>query len=340
MFDRSTLRALLLAMVMVISGCAGQPELGRGGSVVTGSAGEAGAQGASSQLAHCDRPLGTAALVEAQPHVLTSLGQLGLSSPIPVLRLLMAQSGCFQVVERGAGLAGIQAEQRLKASGMLQAGATTAYGRMVAAQYLITPNVLFSNPNAGGYRALGVFGGLLPGPLGVLAGAVGNIRIREAQAILFLTDAQTGIQQAAAEGSARVKDFGGAGGLAGFGGAIAGLGGVSGYGNTAEGKLVVAALLDAHNKLVEQVRATRPNLPVVSGEGPRAAPDFMDGGQYTPVVLLNVRAAAGVGSAIVGRAQPGVLLVVTGARSGEWWHVRGAELDGWVSSRYLRHQAH
>ena len=201
---------------------------------------------------------------------------------------------------------------------------------------LITPNVLFSNPNAGGYRALGAFGGLLPGPAGALAGALGSIRIQEAQAVLFLTDAQTGMQQAAAEGSARVKDFGGAGGLAGLGGVFAGLGGVSGYGNTAEGKLVVAALLDAHNKLVEQVRATRPNLPPVSGEGPRTAPDFVDGGQYTPSVVLNVRAAAGVGSAIVGRARPGALLVVTGARDGGWWQVRGAEVEGWVSSRYLR----
>jgi hypothetical protein len=220
---------------------------------------------------------------------------------------------------------------------MLEQGATTAHGRMRASQYLITPNVIFSNPNAGGYGAVGALGSLLPGPAGVLTGAIGRIRIKEAQTVLFLTNAQTGVQTAAAEGSARVKDFGGAGGLAGFLSPVAGLGGISGYGNTAEGKLVAAALLDAHNKLVTQVRATRPNLPPVTGESSHAAPDFIDGGQYTPVVVLNVRGGAGTGAAIVGRASPGVLLIVTGERSGGWWRVRGPGLDGWVSSRYLRH---
>lgn len=58
-----------------------------------------------------------------------------------------------------------------------------------------------------------------------------------AQTVLFLNDAKTGLQVAAAEGSASVKDFGG---LGGWGGGIAG-----GYGNTAEGKLIAAAFFDA-----------------------------------------------------------------------------------------------
>jgi hypothetical protein len=305
--------------------------------MVTGSGGAAGVQGASTQLARCDRPLGTAALIEPDSYVITSLSQLGLSSPIPVLRLLMAQSNCFQVVDRGAALGALETEQQLKAAGMLQAGSTTARGRMLTTQYLITPNVVFSNPDAGGYGAAGALGGLLPGPVGVVTGALGNIRIQEAQALLFLTDAQTGVQTAAAEGSARVKDFGGLGGLAGFGGGVAGLSGVSGYGNTDEGKLVVAALLDAHNKLVTQVRATQPNLPPVTGEDSEAAPNFVPGGYYTPVVMLNVRGAAGPNAVVVGQAGPGVILVVTGERSGDWWRVRGPGYDGWVSSRYLRY---
>jgi hypothetical protein len=103
---------------------------------------------------------------------------------------------------------------------------------------------------------------------------------------------------------------------------VAGLSGVSGYGNTDEGKLVVAALLDAHNKLVTQVRATRPNLPPVTGEDSSAAPDFVPGGYYTPVVMLNVRGTAGTNAAVVGLAGPGVILVVTGERRGDWWRVR------------------
>jgi hypothetical protein len=228
--------------------------------MVTGSGGSAGAQGASHQLVRCSQPLGTAALVEAPPDTLTSLQSIGLSSPIPVLRLLMAQSGCFTVVDRGAAMVNIEQEEYLRQSGMLRAGSTTARGRMITTQYLITPNVLFSNPNAGGAAAGSAIGGLIGGGAGAMVGgALGSMRIKEAQTTLFLTDAQSGVQSGVAEGSAQVRDFGGAGGLGGWGGGVAGLVGLSGYGNTDEGKLIAAALLDAHNKLVAQVQATRPN---------------------------------------------------------------------------------
>jgi hypothetical protein len=42
-----------------------------------------------------------------------------------------------------------------------------------------------------------------------------------------------------------------------FVGGIAGFGGVGGYGNTAEGELIAAALLDSFNKLVGQIEATQ-----------------------------------------------------------------------------------
>ena len=249
----------VLAMLVVVA-CQGTPQLGQGGSMVTGSGGSAGAQGASHQLVRCTQPLGTAALVEASPEALTGLQTLGLASPLPMLRLLMAQSGCFRVVDRGAAMRNIEQEEYLRQSGMLRQGSQTAKGKMITTQYLITPNVLFSNPNAGGAALGTAVGGLLGGGAGALiGGAVGSIRIKEAQTMLFLTDAQSGEQMGVAEGSAKVTDFGGGAGLGGWGGGVAGIVGVSGYGNTAEGKLIAAALLDAHNKLVAQVQATRPN---------------------------------------------------------------------------------
>jgi hypothetical protein len=248
-----------LGTALALGACQGTPQLGQGGSMVTGSGGSAGGQGASHELRRCARPLGTAALVEASPEALTSLQTIGLSSPLPLLRLMMSQSNCFTVVDRGAAMRNIEQEEMLRQSGMLRAGSATAHGRMVTTQYLITPNVIFSNPNAGGAAAGAAIGGLL-GSGGALAGAaLGSMRIREAQTTLFLTDAQSGVQEGVAEGAARVRDFGGAGGLGGFGGGVAGLGGVAGYGNTAEGKLIAAALMDAHNKLVAQIEATRPS---------------------------------------------------------------------------------
>lgn len=228
--------------------------------MVTGSGGSAGAQGASHQLQHCARPLGTAALVEASPEALTGLQSLGLASPLPLMRLIMAQSNCFTVVDRGAAMRNIEQEEYLRQSGMLRSGSATARGKMVTTQYLITPNVIFSNPNAGGAAIGSAVGGLLGGGAGALAGAaLGSMRIKEAQTTLFLTDAQSGVQVGVSEGSAKVRDFGGMGGLGGWGGGVAGIAGVSGYGNTAEGKLIAAALMDAHNKLVAQIGATQPS---------------------------------------------------------------------------------
>lgn len=229
--------------------------------MVTGSSGAAGARKVSLELARCDRPIGTAALVEPDATSAQLLTQVGLSSPIPLLRLMMAQSNCFQVVDRGAAMGTIEKEDALARSGMLRQGSTTARGRLVTVQYLLTPNVVFSNPNAGGAELGAAIGGLF-GPVGVVAGALaGSIRLQQAQAALFLTDAQSGVQTAVAEGAAEVKDFGGMVGIGGWGGGLAGIGGVAGYGNTAEGKLIAAALMDAHNKLVEHVSVSRPNLP-------------------------------------------------------------------------------
>ena len=258
--------AALLAGIslLVLAGCQGNPELGSGGSTVSGSGGAAGAQGASSQLERCSQPLGTAALVETNSNALGLLRSVGLESPLPLLRLMMTQSNCFQVVDRGAALRNIQTEQNLQQSGMLQQGSTTARGRLVTAQYVVTPNVIFSNQNAGGSNILSSIGNYF-GSGGAIAGSVaGSMRVQEAQTTLFLTDAQSGIQTAASEGSASVTDFSGRGGIRGWGSNIFGRGGLGAYGNTDEGKLIAAAFMDAHNKLVQQVRATQPNEAAVA----------------------------------------------------------------------------
>ena len=68
--------------------------------------------------------------------------------------------------------------------------------------------------------------------------------------MLTLIDNRSGVQLAAAEGSARNMDFGMLGGL--FGGSAGGIAG--GYSNTAEGKVIVAAFTDSFNNMVKAVR--------------------------------------------------------------------------------------
>ena len=231
-------------------------QLGGGSSMVTGSAGQNGdARNAATDLVRCDAPLGTVALVEGQ---YPALAHYNLESPLPLIRLMAAQSRCFTVVERGEALTRMKGERELAESGLLQQGSNVGRAQMVAADYYLTPNVTFSDANAGGLGAGigGALGTLLPTSFGsVIGGVAGGLRFREAESVLAVTDTRTGVQVAIAEGSAKTTDLGGGlglGGLAGFGA----LGG--GYGSTDQGKVVAAAFLDAFNGLVHQVRAMQP----------------------------------------------------------------------------------
>jgi curli biogenesis system outer membrane secretion channel CsgG len=172
-------------------------------------------------------------------------GQLRLGSTVPVLKLLVQQSNCFVVVERGRAMNNIMGERALEQSGEMRKGSNFGKGQMVAADYSMSPSITFSNQNAGGAGA--AVGGRL-GSVGALIG--GSMNVKEASTMLTLIDNRSSVQLAAAEGSARNMDFGAIGGLLGSG--FGGVGG--GYSNTAEGKVIVAAFTDSYNNLVKAVR--------------------------------------------------------------------------------------
>eukprot|EP01034_Spumella_vulgaris_P043019 gene43019-53383_t len=118
---------------LALTGCAGtQPQLGGGGTVATGAAGGANAANASSQLEKCDKPLGTLGVVEDQSAPwYHALSQYKLGSTVPVLRMMIQQSNCFVVVERGAALKNMNMERDIQQSGEMRAGSTK--GDVVAA---------------------------------------------------------------------------------------------------------------------------------------------------------------------------------------------------------------
>ncbi len=95
---------------------------GEGGSAVQGSAGPSGASDAASDLERCDKPMGTVAVVEPQAHVLAGLARYKLGSPTGLIRLMIRQSNCFLVVERGVGMQNFMQERALAASGELRQG--------------------------------------------------------------------------------------------------------------------------------------------------------------------------------------------------------------------------
>ena len=186
------------------------------------------------------------------PLEIAALGQVGLTSPVPLIRLIAAQSRCFNVVDRGQALDRMIQERQL--GDMLQQGSNIGAGQIVASDYLITPNVVLSQSDAGGaasaLRGLG-FVPYVGFALAIAGDVVGSLRFSEAQAVMMVTDTRSGVQIAVAEGRARATDLGGGFGL----GSISGFGSLGGYSNTDQGKVVAGAFLDAFNKLVEQIRA-------------------------------------------------------------------------------------
>lgn len=240
-------RLAFVVLVATLGACA-QMDMGSSAAKTeaTGSAGGANSQGANSKLEHCDAALGTIAVVEdtASPWYI-ALAQHQLGSTTPVLKLMIQQSGCFVVVDRGRAMNNMMQERAMNQSGELRTNSNFGKGQMVAADFSLVPSITFANNNAGGGGA--AIGGLL-GPIGAMVG--GSLHAKEASTMLTLDDNRSGVQLAAAEGSAKNWDFGGMGGMLGAGfGAVGG-----GYSNTAEGKVIVAAFMDSFNGVVKAVR--------------------------------------------------------------------------------------
>ena len=78
--------------------------------------GGGGPAGDASQVEKCDAPKGTLAVVEPQYAVLQSLSRYGLQTPGPMIRLIIQQSNCFQIVERGAALQNLGQERAFAAT--------------------------------------------------------------------------------------------------------------------------------------------------------------------------------------------------------------------------------
>lgn len=335
---------------LALAGCMSETTMGTNQGPVTGAAGPGGAQGASAQLERCDRALGTIALVEGQDPVLAQrLAGFGLGSPIPVLRLLMQQSNCFLVVDRGQAMQTIMQERALTQSGEMRGGAGMGSGQLVAADLALSPNIIFSGNTGGGGGGIGA-AQFLPGWAGVAAGVGGalasSVRFTSAQSVLTLTDVRSGLQVSAAQGTATARDMNVGAALFGGGAGFVGAAGIGAYSNTPEGRVISASLMDAFNNVVRTVRGMPP-LPSVAalsqpqgmaqpqqtaarGAGPAA------GSPYRATGNMPIRQGPGAQHASVGQLRAGSVVRTTGNTAGEWWEVESGEYMGWVSSRSLR----
>jgi len=251
-------RIFLIFTALLLASCTPM-QMGSSGSktVVTGSAGGSTAANANTSFEKCSEPFGTVALLEDQDedwyHVITY--EYHLPSTSRLLRLMAQQSNCFVVVERSRrAVQALMKERELQKSGEMRKGSHFGKGQMVAADYTLTPTVVFSSNDSGGIgAAVGTLMSTFGGSAGTVIGAAGGVKKREASTMLTLVDNRSGVQIAAAEGSASKFDLGLLGSVFGGSGGI----GLGGYEKTPEGKVIAAAFADSFNQTVRALKNYR-----------------------------------------------------------------------------------
>lgn len=337
--SHSFLIVLATAVLGTGTALAGVTEMkpGEGGSAAQGSAGPGGSQG-DEGLEHCGQPMGAIAVVEPQDYVMQALSRYNLQSPTSIIRMMVQQSNCFIVVERGMGMNNMMQERDLAASGMTRQNSNMGGGQMVAADFILSPSVVFSDDDAGGIGGGlgGAIGGLVGGRAGsVIGGIAGGLKFKEAQTSMLVTDARSGVQVAAAEGSAKKADLSLGGFLGGRGGGAA----LGGYGSTDEGKVIAASLVDNYNNVVRSVR-NQPSLhrnvgslaeEAAAGGSTRAGAVFNEGDVLLPKInnvklMADPDDAAGVVTTLAKSDE----MIYMGVEENGFVRVESGKGGGWV----------
>jgi len=266
----------------------------------------------NAEIPKCTKKLGTVAIVDGDGQ-----GWLAyeLGAPSTLIKTFVQRSGCFNLVNRGAGMAAAQAERALAAGGDLQRGSNVGGGQVKAADYVIQADIATSNSNSGGSGFGAIAGGIIGNRLGVGGIGIKNKK-SEAQTVLSLMNVRTS-EEAAFEGFAKVSDLSfGLGGGWGFGGAVGG-----GYENTDIGKVVSLSFLDGYRKLVTE-------LGWVPDNAAAAAPKQAYIVRASSVAMKRSPSASGT---TVRTLESGQLLYPTGAKEGMWWEVADEnDNTGWV----------
>jgi hypothetical protein len=227
-------------------------------------------------------------------------------------------------------------ERQLMESGELRRGSNMGKGQMVTADYVLTPDAVFSSKDSGGIG--GALGGL--GVFGAVAGVVAaGLKFKSAQTTMILSDSRTSLQMASATGNAEKTDWGVGGLLAGGGGA----GALGAYTSTPEGKVIAASYLDNWNNIVRSIRGNPEmarqdiNLKGKSGQPTKAGVVFEEGDAVTGKIGgLKIYAGASKGSKVIGSLGKGEEMVYTGKEKNGFLSVQGNAGEGWVEKLMVR----
>src|SRR5262249_1467051 len=112
-------------------------------------------QGPTPQVPRCAHNLGSISIRNGDSAGWT---QYQLNPPAALLRVVIQQSACFTVVERGAGLDAAMQERNLAGGGQLQRGSNVGGGQIRAADYVLLADVVAQDNNSSG-GGVGAAGG-------------------------------------------------------------------------------------------------------------------------------------------------------------------------------------
>jgi len=274
-----------------------------------------------SDIPVCDKKIGTLAVHEPENNWWRAYN---LESPEALLKVFVADSKCFTLVDRGKGLDAAKEERALASGGEMRVGSNVGKGQMKAADYVLVPDIANKNANSGGRKIGGVIGGLVGGGVGAVMGGV-SLKSKTADVVLTLTDVRSTEQVAVVQGHAKKTNLGWGAGAGGYFGAFAAAG-ASSYSNTEIGQVVAMAYLDAYKKLLAEVQA---NTPDAKADNAQQAVSMAKPGK--------LYAKPDLKSDVVRDLDAGMMLYPTGEKSGPWWKVQD-ELgnEGWVPSGLLQ----
>jgi len=260
---------------------------------------------AMSQVPTCARKLGTLSIIDGDDTA--GWRQYSLASPQKLLRVIVQRSGCFNLVDRGAGLNAAQIERGIGSDLGLQRGSNVGKGQVKAADYVLVAEVQASDSNSGGGAVAGVVGGLIGGRAGGLIGGIKTKKL-EANTVLSLTNVRTTETIAVQDGYAAKNDIGwGAGGGLGFAGAVGG-----GYEDTEIGRIVTLSFVNAYAKLVS-------DLGLVGGGQSAAA--AAPAKTFTATRAVNMRSTPSPQGKMIRTLPIGATVYPTGNKNGLWWEV-------------------
>ncbi|MBY0583407.1 MAG: SH3 domain-containing protein [Sphingomonas sp.] len=284
-----------------------------------------GGQRLQEQLAndvpHCVRKLGTLSIRDGDDPLPWT--QANLAPPSKLLKVLVARSGCFNLVDRGAGLNAAEQERSIGGNLGLQRRSNVGQGQIKAADYVLVAEIQGANSNVSGSGVGAVAGGLIGGRFGGLVGGIKSKKV-EANTVLSLTNVRTTETIAVEDGYAAKNNLSfGAGGFFAVAGAVGG-----GYDNTDVGRIVTLAFIQAYSKMVTSLGLIQPGDAGTAEAAPTKT--FTTQG---PVALRKTAAATG---AAIRTLPAGTIVYPTGNKNGLWWEVADENDNvGWVINTKL-----